>query len=173
MDICSVLRNPIAKSEEIWYIMLNHIPEVTAMERINQIKDDFDALCRVVTDALRTDGLYAQIRTYVLSAIMQIWGSNVLYAPDYAQLTEAIAGKKYTMEQIVTAMGCCAEEGRVLAVPQFFKDLVQHDKDTGSRDSDTFLEKLNILLVASAPVDGDFTVEDANARRGLYGPQIA
>ena len=143
------------------------------MERINQIKDDFDALCHVVTDALRTDGLYAQIRTYVLSAIMQIWGSNVLYAPDYVQLTEAIAGKKYTMEQIVTAMGCCAEEGRVLAVPQFFKDLVQHDKDTGSRDSDTFLEKLNILLVASATVNGDFTVEEANALGVIYGALIA
>ncbi len=143
------------------------------MERINQIKDDFDALCRVVTDALRTDGLNAQIRTYVLSAIMQIWGSNVLYAPDYAQLTEAIAGKKYTMEQIVTAMGCCAEEGRVLAVPQFFKDLVQHDLDTGNRDSDAFLEKLNILLVASATVNGDFTVEEANTLGVIYGSLIA
>ena len=110
------------------------------MDRFVQIKEDFESLCRVVTDALRKDGLYPQIRAYVLSAIMQIWGSNVLYAPDYAQLTEAIAGKKYTMEQIVTAMGCCAEEGRVLAVPQFFKDLVQHDLDTGNRDSDTFLE---------------------------------
>ena len=139
------------------------------MERFAQIKEDFDALCGVVTDALRKDGLYPQIRTYVLSAIMQIWGSNVLYAPDYAQLTEAIAGKKYTMEQIVTAMGCCAEEGRVLAVPQFFKDLVQHDLDTGNRDSDTFLEKLNMLLVASATINGDFTVEEANALGVIYG----
>ena len=143
------------------------------MERINQIKDDFDALCRVVTDALRTDGLYAQIRTYVLSAIMQIWGSNVLYAPDYAQLTEAIAGKRYTMEQIVTAMGCCAEEGRELAMPQFFKDLVQHDMETGNCDSDTFLEKLNMLLVASATINGDFTVEEANALGVIYGSLVS
>ena len=143
------------------------------MERFAQVKEDFDSLCRVVTDALRTDGLYAQIRTYVLSAIMQIWGSNVLYAPDYATLTEAIAGKKYTMEQIVTAMGCCAEEGRVLAVPQFFKDLVQHDMETGNCDSDTFLEKLNMLLVASATINGDFTVEEANALGVIYGSLIS
>ena len=54
------------------------------MERFAQVKEDFDSLCFVVTNALHTDGLYAQIRTYVLSAIMQIWGSNVLYAPDAA-----------------------------------------------------------------------------------------
>ena len=129
------------------------------MERFAQVKEDFDSLCRVVTDTLRKDGLFAQMRTYVLSAIMQIWGSNVLYAPDYATLTETIAGKKYTMEQIVTAMGCCAEEGRELAVPQFFKDLVQHDMETGNCDSDTFLEKLNMLLVVSATINGDFSVE--------------
>ena len=139
------------------------------MDRFVQIKEDFESLCRVVTDALRREGLREEIRTYVLSAIMQIWGSNVLYAPDYATLTEAIAGKKYTMEQIVTAMGCCAEPGRVLAIPQFFKDLVQHDLDTGNRDSETFLEKLNMLLVASATINGDFTVEEANALGVIYG----
>ena len=143
------------------------------MERFNQIREDFESLCRVVTDVLRTDGLRGEIRAYVLSAIMQIWGSNVLYAPDYATLTEAIAGKKYTMEQIVTAMGCCAEAGRVLAVPQFYKDLVQHDLDTGSRDSETFLEKLNMLLVASATINGDFTVEEANALGVIYGSLLS
>lgn len=31
------------------------------MERFAQVKEDFDSLCRVVTDTLRKDGLYAQI----------------------------------------------------------------------------------------------------------------
>ncbi|MBQ6569961.1 MAG: AAA family ATPase [Clostridia bacterium] len=94
---------------------------------------------------------------------MKIWGSNVLYSPDYHTLLLDAIGLSYTTEQIVTAMGCCGDDERILAVPSFFEELIVKDNTNYTLLSSEFIEKFNNLLVASAMINGDFTLVEAKA----------
>ena len=106
---------------------------------------------------------------YYLAATLKIWGSNYLYSPDYKTLLSCISGKDYTIEQVVTAMGCCGDEERLLAVPDFFDKLVKKDAENSSDLASSFIEKLNDILFASATINGDFTVEEANCLSQIIG----
>ncbi len=99
--------------------------------------------------------------TYFIASVLKIWGSNLLYSMDYASLLSSLSGENYTIEQVVTAMGCCGDPERKILVPDFFKRIVDLDKLSASRHSSQFIEKLNDLLVGSAMINGDFTTEEA------------
>lgn len=100
-----------------------------------------------------------QFSRYILSAILRIWGSNVLYAKDYKTAVSVVMGREYSLEQIVTAMRCCGEKSRKLAVPSFFTDIVA----TGFPEKvSKVISELNDLLVAAAFINGDFTMAEAN-----------
>jgi SpoVK/Ycf46/Vps4 family AAA+-type ATPase len=58
-------------------------------------------------------------------------------------------------------MGCCGEAERELSVPDFFKAVVAHDLGTEEAETAELIERLNNLLVASAMINGDFTLEEA------------
>ncbi len=103
-----------------------------------------------------------EILNYYVAAVISVWGSNVLYAPDYTALLNTVTGEQYSMEQTVTAMGCCGDAERKLAVPEFFKSVVFYDHKNKSKETEKTIGVFNDLLVASAMINGDFTIEETN-----------
>jgi SpoVK/Ycf46/Vps4 family AAA+-type ATPase len=51
--------------------------------------------------------------------------------------------------------------------PDFFEALVDRDLEQGTNDAAEFVEKLNDLLIASAMINGDFTIEEATCLSGI------
>ncbi len=132
------------------------------MDKYAEIKNDYDAFLNGILCILPNEDKNTVLKYYV-SAILKIWGSNLLYSPDYSALLAAITGKNYTIERILTAMGCCGDPERHLKVPDFFLHLVEHDSRSNGTETSKALTRLNDLLVASAMINGDFTTEEANA----------
>lgn len=132
------------------------------MDKYLELKNEYDVYETFVRESNPGTDLGDAPLRYYQSAILKIWGSNDLYSPDYTELLSRVSGKQLSIEQVVTAMSCCAEEGRKLKVPDFFERIVESDKRRGSGRAAKFIDKLNSLLVASAMINGDFTVEEAN-----------
>ena len=132
------------------------------MDKFQEIKKEYDDYIDFLRQSLPDVELGDSPLLYYLSATLKIWGSNVLYSPDYRTLLSFISGTDYTIEQVVSAMGCCGDEERLLAVPDFFDKLVDKDSKNESNLASSFIEKLNEILFASATINGDFTVEEAN-----------
>lgn len=132
------------------------------MDKFTELKNEYDGLLSFVREQLPSMQMDDSLSTYYTAAILKIWGSNILYSPDYADLLRTITGTRYTIEQVVTAMGCCGDPERQLLVPDFFQRIVEKDAKGGSSVAAETIEKLNSLLVASAMINGDFTVEEAN-----------
>lgn len=164
------------------------------MDKFLELKSEYDDLLSFLRE--RLPGLDDEaVFAYYAAAVLKIWGSNVLYSPDYAELLSVISGTRYTMEQVVTAMGCCGDEERHLLVPDFVAELAGRDAKSGGEDrkpgmssvksggadsgsdgpsqdrtdSSVLLEKLSDLFVASAMVNGDFTLEEASALSSIMG----
>lgn len=127
-----------------------------------EIKKEFEEIETLIQDASPDTGRQDFI-LYYTAAILRIWGSNILYSRDYTTLLNELSGEKFTVEQTIAAMGCCSDPERYLSVPAFFRNLVDHDLGTERKETAEFLEKFNDLLVASAMINGDFTVEEANS----------
>ena len=132
------------------------------MDKYQELKAEYDALIALLREYM-PDVEQEAVLTYYIAAVMKIWGSNLLYSPDYAAALAGITGKRHTLEQIVTAMGCCSEPARCLQVPAFIQEPVRSDARNGTSTAARIVEKLNDLLVASAMINGDFTLEEANA----------
>ena len=132
------------------------------MDKYQELKTEYDSFAAFLKAALPSEELDEAVLLYYLAATLKILGSNILYAPDYRTLLCTLTGTTYTIEQVVTAMGCCGDAERRLAIPSFYEALLKKDRETGSDLTATFIEKLNALLVASATINGDFTVEEAN-----------
>ena len=113
-----------------------------------------------------------EILNYYISAVLSIWGSNILYSPDYTTLLNEITGNHYTVEQTVTAMGCCGDPERKLIVPEFFKSCVQYDLKNETNESSKLIITLNDILVAAAMINGDFTVEETNCLSSILSSLI-
>ena len=134
--------------------------------KYSELKKEYDDFERAILSVSpNTDS--QQILHYYMAAILDIWGSNLLYSPDYTILLNEISGEHYTIEQTVTAMECCGDTERHMAVPDFFKALVRHDLGTEKEETAEFIERLNDLLVASATINGDFTVKEAKCLSGI------
>lgn len=136
------------------------------MEKYTEVKEKLDSLIAFLRDALPNVGLDDSPVLYYISAALKIWGSNLLYSPDYGTLLSC-CGFNCTIEQVVTAMSCCGDEERRLMVPHFFEQLVERDRQTGGTLAQSCIERLNSLLVATAMINGDFTVEEANSLSGI------
>lgn len=136
------------------------------MEKYTEVKEKLDSLIAFLRDALPNVGHDDSPVLYYISAALKIWGSNLLYSPDYGTLLSC-CGFTCTIEQVVTAMSCCGDEERRLMVPHFFEQLVERDRQTGGTLAQSCIERLNSLLVATAMINGDFTVEEANSLSGI------
>lgn len=136
------------------------------MEKYTEVKEKLDSLIAFLRDALPNVGLDDSPVLYYISAALKIWGSNLLYSPDYGTLLSC-CGFNCTIEQVVTAMSCCGDEERRLMVPNFFEQLIAQDRQTGGTLAQSCIERLNSLLVATAMINGDFTVEEANSLSGI------
>ncbi len=132
------------------------------MEKYTEIKAELNNFTSFLRDAIPESEFGDAPTLYYISAALKIWGSNVLYSPDYGTLLSCVADTSYTIEQVVTAMSCCSDTERKLMVPEFFEKLVERDKQTGGNLAQACVEKLNALLVSTAMINGDFTVEEAN-----------
>lgn len=102
-------------------------------------------------------------RKFFLACALRVWGSNGLYSEHHKEALERIAGREYSVEQVMTALQCCAEDQRTIAVPAFFRVMAKADLNTGSLESRKFLELMDDALVAVALITEDFTQEEASA----------
>lgn len=64
-----------------------------------------------------------ELLRYFMAAALKIWSGNVLYAPAYSELLSAVSGQSYTIEQIMSALGCCGEPERKLRIRNSFRSL--------------------------------------------------
>ena len=142
------------------------------MDKYTELKREYDELQQMVGKALPGENVREAVEAWYIAAALKVWGSNLLYSPDYAAALSALSGTAYTIEQVVTAMGCCGDPERQLKVPDFFVKLVERDKKNGSADALSVLEQLNILLVGSAMINGDFTVEESGVLSGIMDSLI-
>ncbi len=126
--------------------------------KYEKVKAEFNALC-----AFFDGDQNEELALYVASCILCIWGKNEGYSADYSKALEAIMGKQYSIEQILTAMSCCSDEEYHIEVPDFFKELVENCKDNKSEKPLEFVEALNHLLFSLSCINGDFTVEESTA----------
>ena len=132
------------------------------MEKCNEIKMEYGRLRQEIQNVLAGKLSDEELLRYFMATALKIWSGNVLYAPAYSELLSAVSGQSYTIEQIMSALGCCGEPERKLRVPQFFQELVALDAESGSSHASNVLRMLNDLLVAAALINGDFTIEEAS-----------
>ena len=132
------------------------------MEKCNEIKMEYGKLRQEIQNVLADKLSDEELLRYFMATALKIWSGNVLYAPAYSELLSAVSGQSYTIEQIMSALGCCGEPERQLRIPQFFQELVALDAESGSSHASNVLRMLNDLLVAAALINGDFTIEEAS-----------
>ena len=132
------------------------------MEKCNEIKMEYGELRQEIQNVLADKLSDEELLRYFMAAALKTWSGNVLYAPAYSELLSAVSGPSYTIEQIMSALGCCGEPERKLRIPQFFQELVALDAESGSSHASNVLRMLNDLLVAAALINGDFTIEEAS-----------
>ena len=130
------------------------------MDKYIKFKEEYDSLITFLQSHI-PDLDTEQVAGYFTAAALKIWSGNVLYSPEYKSLIGIISDQDYTMEQLVTAMGCCEDEERRLLPPEFFITVSENDKKNGTTFSIDLLKKMDSLLVAAAMINGDFTIEEA------------
>ena len=130
------------------------------MDKYSELKSEYEGLFDFIKEYVPEVEQDA-VSVYFTAAALKIWGSNLLYSPDYTALLSAITGERYTIEQVITAMGCCGDPERRLLAPEFFIQLVKSDLQSGSRHAEEFIERANDLFVGTAMINGDFTTEEA------------
>lgn len=142
------------------------------MDKFTELKNEYNGLLTFLRERLPEFQAEESLSTYYLAAILKIWGSNILFSPDYTELIRTISGTDYTIEQVVTAMGCCGDSERRLMVPDFFRKIVEKDAKNNSAYAAETIDKLNSLLVASAMINGDFTLEEATSLTSVISTLI-
>ena len=129
------------------------------MDRFEELKAEYNGFLSFLAEVIPNYN-QDEASLYCTAAMLKIWGSNLLYSPDYTKLLSTITAENYTVEQVVTAMGCCGDTERQLLVPEFFNQVL--DNNQHQKYASDVLEKLNSLLVGAAMINGDFTVEEAS-----------
>lgn len=142
------------------------------MEKCRELKMEYDKLRQSIQSALADKKIDDELQRYFMAAVLKIWSGNVLYAPAYSELLGAVSGQNYTMEQVMTALGCCGDPERRLRIPKFYQDLVSLDAQCGSTHASDILRMLNDLLVAAALINGDFTIEEASCLSSMMNDLV-
>lgn len=108
-----------------------------------------------------------EIRSWLMAATLRIWAGNKLFAEDYARILPVFKNQEYTTAQIITALDCAGDEMREMDVPVFFRSVVSKDKENNTSESRTMADSIGRFLVLPALFNGDFTMEEAHALRGI------
>ena len=142
---------------------MNAFQGVTALDKYQQLKNEYTALENFI--ASHTPSFHAEeFEAFILACALKTWGSFPYYSPDYTQELFAITDNAYTLEQVITAMLCCAEEERILVIPSCFQDLLSADMRQTTTYIGDFLPLLNSILGSLASINGNFAVEEANTQ---------
>ena len=108
-----------------------------------------------------------EIRRWLMAGTMRIWAANHLLSEDYLRVLPVFTGQACTAAQVITALDCAGEPGRMLAVPAFFREIAARDAEQGTSRSRDTAEAVGRFLVLAALVNGDFTMEEAAALREI------
>lgn len=134
--------------------------------KIQEVKE---ALSGLLSDIAQCDDKYCEdeIRSWLMAATLRIWAGNRLFSEDYVKVLPVFKEQDYTIAQVITALDCAGDESREMNIPAFFRNIVATDKQNNKSESRTIADSIGRFLVLVALVNGDFTMEEANALRGI------
>lgn len=116
-----------------------------------------------ITEECRDD----EIRTWLMAATLRIWAGNRLFSEDYVAILPVFKEREYTIAQVITALDCAGDESREMEIPAFFQNIVSMDIEKHTSESRTIADSIGRFLVLVALINGDFTMDEANALRGI------
>lgn len=108
-----------------------------------------------------------EIRTWLMAATLRIWAANRLFSEDYIGILRVFKEQEYTIAQVITALDCAGDEFREMDIPAFFQNIVSMDIEKHTSESRTIADSIGRFLVLVALINGDFTIDEANALRGI------
>ena len=134
--------------------------------KIQEVKE---ALSGLLSDIAQCDDKYCEdeIRSWLMAATLRIWAGNRLFSEDYVKVLPVFKEQDYTIAQVITALDCAGDESREMDIPAFFQNIVATDKQNNKSESRTIADSIGRFLVLVALINGDFTMEEANALRGI------
>lgn len=134
--------------------------------RIQEVKE---ALSILLNDIRNCDDKCGEedIRLWLMAATLRIWAGNKLFSQDYVKVLPVFKEQDYTVAQVVTALDCAGEESREMAIPTFFQSIVRKDLEKCTNESRTIADSIGRFLVLVALINGDFTLEEANALKSI------
>lgn len=130
--------------------------------KIQEVKE---ALGGLLGDIVQLDDKYCEdeIREWLMAATLRIWAGNRLFSEDYAKLLPVFKEQNHTAAQVITALDCAGDEEREMNIPTFFRNIVAKDKQNNTSESRTIADSIGRFLVLAALINGDFTINEANA----------
>ena len=108
-----------------------------------------------------------EVRLWLMAATLRIWAANKLFSEDYVKALPAFNEREYTAAQVITALDCAGDASREMDVPAFFRNIAEEDLKHNTANSRSIADAIGRFLVLTAFVNGDFTVEEANALREI------
>ncbi|MBE6753244.1 MAG: AAA family ATPase [Ruminococcaceae bacterium] len=134
-----------------------------------KIKEIKAALNGLVDDIAQCDADYCEeeIRTWLMAATLKVWAGNKLFSEDYVQLLPVFKGQNYTVAQVIAALDCAGDDSREMNIPMFFRNIAAKDKENNTSKSRTIADSIGRFLVLAALINGDFTIDEANALMGI------
>ena len=134
--------------------------------KIQEVKE---ALNGLLSDIAQYDDKYCEdeIRAWLMAAALRIWAGNRLFSEDYIKVLPVFKEQNYTIAQVSTALDCAGDESREMTIPAFFQNIVAKDIENNTSESRTVADSIGRYLVLVALVNGDFTIDEANALRGI------
>lgn len=141
------------------------------MDKFEMLKSEYALLTEKAGICRLDERDFEELRRYTVAAALRIWAQNTLYSPDYAGALEAVTGNTYSIEQVLSAMGCCGEEDRPLRIPDFFEKAVA-SAEVNDIQVFAFLKEFSSFLCAMALINEDFTVAEAKAHSEIVSALI-
>lgn len=134
--------------------------------KIQEVKE---ALSSLLGDIAHCDGEYCEeeARSWLMAATLRIWAGNRLFSEDYVKLLPVFKKQDYTAAQVITALDCAGDEGREMDIPAFFQNIVRQDVAAHTSESRAIADSIGRFLVLAALINGDFTMDEANALRDI------
>lgn len=128
-----------------------------------------EALSGLLKEIAQYDDKYCEdeIRSWLLAATLRIWAGNRLVSEDYVKVLPVFKEQNFTIAQVVTALDCAGEETREIDIPLFFQNIVRKDLELHSSESRNIADSIGRFLVLVALINGDFTMEEANALKDI------
>ena len=108
-----------------------------------------------------------EARTWLMAAVLRIWAGNKLFSEEYGKVLPLFKAQKYTAAQVITALDCAGDQTREMQVPAFFQTIAAKDVQNHTSESRAVADAIGNFLVLAALVNGDFTIEEANALRSI------